>query len=84
MTYHPHDDLPDDPPSLPGHDPVVRSWGRIGLSPAEVTVTCSCGWVFESQESIGGGVEPWGDAWDEHLAEVDPDTADCGDSGEAA
>lgn len=35
MTYHPHDDLPDDPvyPSLPGHEPDVRPFPRIGLSP---------------------------------------------------
>ena len=73
MTYHPHDDLPDDPvyPSLPGHEPDVRPFPRIGFSPAEVTVTCSCGgWSFESQESAGGGVEPWGNAWAEHLEEV--------------
>ena len=73
MSYHPHDDLPDDPvyPSLPGHEPDVRPFPRIGLSPAEVTVTCSCGgWSFESQESAGGGVEPWGEHFEDHLTAV--------------
>ena len=82
MSYHPLDDLPDDPPSLPGHEPDERPFPQIGLSPAEVTVTCSCGgWSFASQESVGGGVEPWGDAWDDHLEEVaQDDGADCGDA----
>lgn len=73
MSYHRSDDYPDTPvyPSLPGHDPLVSAYPRTGWSPAEVTVECSCGWCFESQESIGGGVEPWGDAWDTHLEEVE-------------
>ena len=71
MTYHPLDDLPDDPPSLPDHCPSVVAYPGTRWEPAEVTVTCSCGgWGFESIESAGGPVESWGDAWDGHLTEV--------------
>lgn len=71
MSWDPHDDLPDPPPSLPGHDPDVRPFPRMGLSPAEVTVACSCGrWDFTSQESISGGVEDWAGYWEDHLTAV--------------
>ena len=73
MTYDPSDDYPEtlDYPSLPSHEPDVRPFPRIGFSPAEVTVTCSCGlWDFTSQESISGGVEPWGEYFEDHLTAV--------------
>jgi len=78
MSFHPHDDLPDPPRSVPGHDPMVVRYDRTETDPAEVSVSCLCGWEFESQESAGGGVEPWGAAWDEHLVEIAAE-ADCGD-----
>lgn len=53
------------------HDPIVEPLPRIGLSPAELTVTCTgCDWRFESQESISGGVEPWGEYFEDHVAAV--------------
>lgn len=52
------------------HEPMVESYGR-GYSPptpAELTVTCTCGeWEFFSQESAGGGLEAWGDDFQTHV-----------------
>lgn len=54
------------------HAPFVRSWPRTSTTPAEIAVSCICGrWSFDSQESISGGIEPWGDSWEAHVAEVE-------------
>lgn len=56
------------------HDPIVEAYPGTRWQPAEVTVQCTaddCDWEFFSQESAGGGVEPWGDDWDEHVAVVE-------------
>lgn len=56
------------------HEPIVIGYPGTQFTPAEVTVTCDhpdCDWDFFSQESIGGGVEAWGDAWDEHIEEIE-------------
>ena len=64
------------------HEPIVDHWPRTETTPAELAVTCVCGgWEFTSQESIGGGVEPYGAAFEEHVEEMERDTADCGDQG---
>lgn len=52
------------------HDPIVEAYPRTLEQPAELTVTCTCGgWEFFTQESAGGGLEAWGDDWDDHVAE---------------
>lgn len=72
MTYHPHDDLPDDPPSLPGHDLTVSGTPGTRLEPGDVYASCSCGyWDFTSVESIGGGVEDPLPYWEDHLTAVE-------------
>lgn len=54
------------------HVPLVDHRPRTATDPAETTVECTCGhWRFESIESIAGGLEAWGDAWDEHLIDME-------------
>lgn len=54
------------------HAPMVRHWPGDRYEPAEICVQCTCGrWSFDSQASISGGIEPWGEDYAQHLAEVD-------------
>lgn len=76
MTYHPFDDLPDLPPSLPGHDLEVESSRGTYWEPGSVDARCTCGhWDFVSVESIGGPVEDPAPYWEDHLAAVE-----CGEA----
>lgn len=71
MTYHPCDDLPDLPPSLPGHDLDVTATRGTRWEPGSVDARCTCGyWDFTSTESIGGPVEDVAGHWEDHLAAV--------------
>lgn len=51
------------------HLPLVEAYPRTSITPAEVTVTCTCGWEWFSQESAGGGLEAWGPAYEAHIEE---------------
>lgn len=44
---------------------------RTEMTPAESWAVCCCGWEFTSIESAGGGVEPWGAAFEQHVEETD-------------
>lgn len=58
---------------LPTHYPIPVDHPGSYWEPAEVTVTCACGApVYEWQDGAGGALpDGWGDAWAEHLKEVD-------------
>jgi len=76
MTYHPLDDLPDLPPSLPGHDLDVQSSRGTPLEPGSLEASCSCGrWDFTSVESIGGPVEDPLPYFEDHLSAVEASEA---------
>lgn len=70
MSYDPHDDLPDAPPSLPGHDLTTHRHPRTATDPAECTFECSCGWAVDSIESAGGPVADLTGEWEDHLTAV--------------
>lgn len=56
----------------PTHDPIVEAYAGTHWQPGEITVTCTCGgWEFFSQESAGGGLEAWGDDWQDHLDDIE-------------
>lgn len=82
MTYHPLDDLPDDPPSLPGHEiERDRTWAPTLESPGESWCRCSCGEEMDSQASAGGPELSVGELWQSHLDEAAQDEgADCGEA----
>lgn len=52
------------------HEPMVEHYPRTLEQPAELTVTCTCGWDWFSQEGAGGGLESWGDAFEAHTDEA--------------
>lgn len=48
----------------------TQYWPRTNTTPAEGYAQCACGWEYTSIESIGGGVEPYGTAFEEHVEET--------------
>lgn len=53
------------------HEPIEQAYPGTRWQPGEVTVTCTgCDWEFFSQESAGGGLESWGDAFEAHIDEA--------------